>query len=485
MKESICKSAVQATIKIRENNFDLSNGAKSSWLFYFSICSANILLISVGSMMVWPSSVIPKLFLNDTELNPFGRPITAMENSILLSTCSFISLFGFIGLVKLADFFGRKTIIRTIGILYLACLIIIAFGKNIYVYYVFCSIIGVLAAGAIIIIAIYNGEICTDHERTWVGCMVGFMVPAGNLFGYIIGSLVEPVKELTLIYALPLVLHAILSFFMVESPIYLACKNKKLEGISTLDRLRKFRKYGDAELEYLKIEQFNISRANLNRGPWAIFRSPNSRKALFLGFVIYATQELSGFLIIVEYLVPIFNDIALLPGNAISILFGFTHMVIIFLATVFVNKSGKRPLLLFSTLGCSGSMALMAFYFYSKQYELHFLNKIHWLPVICILLFVISYGMGLGPLPIGIVGELFDNEVRVTGYSAVTLPYCILAVGSNFAYPLICNSFGVYMCMLFYSFSCVIGFIIFYFYLPETGGKSFMEIQSLLQKNKN
>uniref|UniRef100_A0A6P7G792 Uncharacterized protein LOC114336683 n=1 Tax=Diabrotica virgifera virgifera TaxID=50390 RepID=A0A6P7G792_DIAVI len=81
--------------------------------------SANILLISVGSMMVWPSSVIPKLFLKDTELNPFGRPITTMENSILLSTCSFISIFGLIALVKLADFFGRKIIIRTIGILYL------------------------------------------------------------------------------------------------------------------------------------------------------------------------------------------------------------------------------------------------------------------------------------------------------------------------------------------------------------------------------
>ncbi|XP_072389169.1 probable metabolite transport protein CsbC isoform X2 [Diabrotica undecimpunctata] len=456
---------------------------KINWRVYGTALIADLLLVSSGLTLVWPSAVIPKLYSNDTTVNPIGRPITPMENSVIMASSALSALFSFFLMAKLSDAIGRKLSMRILAIVNTCILTVLAFATNVYIYIVGFLMLGFVSSGVFINVAIYNSEIAEDKNRAWIGCVVGLMMPTGNLLGYIFGALLDNVRNYTLFCALPAFLHILLSFFVVESPTYLVCKRKKQEALTALEKLRKTKNFKDIEMEYRLMEEFNSSGDTEKQDTFALFRCAPARKALFLGFVLCTTQQLSGILIVLSYIVLIFNEAeASLSGTTVSILFGIMHISIILVAAFIVNRFGRKPLILFSSLGCSVSMIFLTVYFYMNEHNMPIVNSIRWIPIASIIFFIISYGMGLGPIPIVLIGELFRNDLRAVGVATITIAECIITIFSQFLYPILTVNYGVYLSTSAYAVSTLIGFVLLLFLLPETRGKSFMEIQNILSK---
>ncbi|XP_072387315.1 probable metabolite transport protein CsbC [Diabrotica undecimpunctata] len=485
--ENLENGTIDEKEKVTEFNIDdcvkNKKSKKALWKFYISLMTASLLLVTTGSVMVWPSPVLPKLYSNDTSINPLSEPMTPLETSILMSLAAAASILGFILMAKLSDAFGRKLSMRVLGLVYAGSMTAIAFATNIYIYYVFFFLNGFVAAGILINVSIYSSEISEDKHRAWMGCVVGLMSPIGNLLGYIYGALIDSVKYFTIIIALPAFLHVVFSFFITESPTYLVGKKRKAEALDALKHLRKYSTVISAELEYDSIEIFNACDTNDNNTVVGLFSNPALRKGLFLGFTLFATQQLSGVPIILAYLGPIFNEAgATLSSDAVTIAFGAAQISVILVATFIVNRFGRRPLLLWSSLGCAISLMFLTFYFYAQKIELSFVKDIRWLPIAFIIIFIISYGLGLGPIPMVLIGELFRNDQRALGVATITISQCVMSVIVNFGYPLLKGAFGLYLCLGIYCLSTFIGFILLFFYLPETRGKSLSEIQDILSK---
>ncbi|CAG9835431.1 unnamed protein product [Diabrotica balteata] len=457
---------------------------RSSWIFYLSAFTADLLLLSVGCLMVLPSAVLEKIQSNDTDINPFGEPVKPIEVSIMMGSSGVSSILSFLIMAKISDKIGRKWSMVGLGISYAGCFIALAFGKNMYVYIIAYFVSGFVSAGILINVSIYNSEISDEGNRAWIGCIVGMSVPTGNIYGYIFNAIFDNVTMFSLICALPCVLHVLLSYFLIESPTYLTSKRRKVEALDALSKLRRYQDYSDIEKEYKSIEDFSFTgHDNKKVSIFSIFKRRISRKAVLIGILIFAAQQFSGSPIILAYLVPIFNEAkTVLSGNTVSIIYGSLQFGVCLVATFTVNRFGRRPLILISTLGCAFSMIFLAAYFYIKDYKVTSIEHIRWLPIVCIVFFVLSYGFGLGPIPNVFIGELFRNEQRAMGVAIITIIFSLVSAGNNFTYPVFKDFAGEYLSLALYGIITFISLFLLFKYLPETRGKSFVEIQEILSK---
>ncbi|XP_056638340.1 facilitated trehalose transporter Tret1-like [Diorhabda sublineata] len=455
----------------------------SSWILYLSAFSADLLWVFMGSIMVWPSSVLPKLMSNNTDVNPLGRPITTLEASCIVSSTPFSVIFGLLIASIPADIIGRKKTLLSYTTILFCSITTIAFARNTYIYYFCFCCVGITFAGIFINVVIYNTEIADDKNRAWLSCCVSLGLPVGQLYSFVLGASIQSVKIFFLLTTIPGIIHFLLYNFTVESPIYFIIKNDKTLAIESLKKLRNFDDFIDTE--YKSMEEFFTTHGNKKAKFLNLLKTNKSRKAFFLSLLLIYTQQMSGINVLFAYLGLIFNEAgATLSGNEVGIIAGSVNLTTVLILIFIINKFGRRPLMLISSFSCSISLLSIAFYFFLKEKHSTFIDSIRWLPVLSIILFILSYGLGLGSIPMGYIGELFSNELRATGVSAAFMLAAVVSSVFDFGFPLLSESLGIYFCLFMFSSATFIGFVLLYICLPETRGKSFNEIQNMLDTKK-
>ena len=146
-----------------------------------------------------------------------------------------------------------------------------------------------------------------------------------------------------------------------------------------------------------------------------------------------------------------------------------------------VDIAGRRILLMGSELTMTLSLSLMGLYFYMMRTGMTVLgieySDITWIPLASLVLFIIGYSMGCGPLSMMMIGELLPNKLKGLTSCVVLMTRWFLAFGvTNLFGPLkeSIHDDGTYW--LFASI-CFTGIFFVYFCVPETKGKSLAEIQ--------
>ncbi|XP_072389690.1 glucose transporter GlcP-like [Diabrotica undecimpunctata] len=457
-----------------------------SWMFYFSLMSANLLLISTGSSMVWLSVALPILSSSNEHINPLGRPITPLETSLAISIGGVSGILSNLLLAKISDKIGRKKSMRYCGIMFIGFYFVLAYGRNMYIYMLAFLLHGITSSGVILNVAVYTSEISDDKNRGLVCGTACLMLPIGNMLTYVLGAAVNDLVIFNILCTIPSILHVLLSYFIVESPMYWVICNKKPKVLKALNKLRCYKNFGAAEYDFELITKYKSDTENKQENIWRLLQNRAIKKAMFLGLAVVVVQQFTGVFIILSFIVPIFNEAgASLSGTEVSLVVGSIQILVIFASSFMVDKIGRRPLILLSSFGCSSSLLFIAFYFYVKNLNLEFVNEVRWLPVICIIFWTVAYSVGFAHIPVILLGELFVNEVRATAVGTIITIDRVLSILLNFSYPLITETFGVYSNLLLYATATLLGFILLLIYLPETRGKSFGEIQNLLlEKNK-
>ena len=101
---------------------------------------------------------------------------------------------------------------------------------------------------------------------------------------------------------------------------------------------------------------------------------------------------------------------------------------------------------------------------------------------VCLSLFLF---LGFGILPITLMGEMFTINVRGKG-SAITLGCSwLIGFGLTTAFAYIIKTLGAHVLFWFFSVSCACACVFTKCYIPETKGKSLLEIQQFMGKKPN
>lgn len=440
-------------------------------------------LWGVGINIVWTSPVLRRLKSNDTEANPLGESITTSQVALITGLMPLGGIISPFILTKLCDIIGRKKTIMAMSVLMMAAEIGLSFSKTIYLYYVWRFIIGISLGSLVSSGSIFLSELSEDHNRGTIGCFVGMSFPLGHLYDYLVGPWLS-VTAYTLMCTIPHAINLICFFtFIPDSPVYLASKGNKEGALKALKILRN-KDVRELEEEYEQIVN-TLKNMEMEREPtWRSLLSVKGyRKGVIISGGLAILQQLSGICAILAFAGPLFDECgAALSGDMTAIMIATVQTICVSLATMVIERVGRRPLLLISTLGGFFPHVLLGIFFYLKKLNMDVVNSILWLPILCILVFIVTYSLGLGVIPTAIMSELFPSNVKSKTSSLCSFISIFLMLIITTLFPVMNDLLGPSWCLWIFGVFGFLGFLFVFFYVPEIKGKSVTEVQELLSK---
>ncbi|CAH0564577.1 unnamed protein product [Brassicogethes aeneus] len=452
----------------------------SSTFLYFIICIVNLIGFSCGSSISWTSPVIPKLegFMG-AEHNPLGKPITKLEGSLIAGILSLGCAIGPFISGPLAGKYGRKITLLCIAAIVGISFITLAFATNVYVYYVARFLKGLGVGSTYQIIPIYSGEVAENTNRGRVGCLFVANISAGLLSSYLVGPYLS-VRLFCIFHTTPIVIFLIFYKFIPESPIYLASKGDKVEAKASLMRLRRYSASG------VKDELIDIflacAESNSNKGGFKeIFRYPPLQKAFLICLLLLTLQQFTGIAFVVGFLQTI-CDVA---GGSVSpsisaIIIGVLKTFASLFTSTVIDKFGRKLLAMISALATGIFITILGIFFFLLQNK-YDVSNITWLPIVTLISYIISFNLGMAPVPFVIVGEIFPSHVKSAASTVLISIKFLTSFIITFLCPVLSSLLGMAPTFCMFGVFCVIGTVLIYFIVPETKGKSLAEIQDILK----
>lgn len=122
------------------------------------------------------------------------------------------------------------------------------------------------------------------------------------------------------------------------------------------------------------------------------------------------------------------RSVAVIPGRYVSLLIGLIELSCTLLSGCLMERLGRRPLVACSSTICAGCMALMGLYYHGFVGGGQ--NAGGALPLVCIIVYALAYGLGLATIATVIAAECLSMDARNIGAAAqnTTLCFSILLI---------------------------------------------------------
>ncbi|KAK0093180.1 hypothetical protein PV326_014134 [Microctonus aethiopoides] len=436
------------------------------------IVLATLSMAISGSHIGWTSPTLPYLKSNDSHL-----PTTSNDASWIVSFYLLGSIPGNLIAALMVDRYGRKSTLLFAGLPLLFGWILIIFAWNPYVLYTSRFISGIGQGITYVVCPMYIGEIASKNIRGALGSFVKLMVTLGELYAHTIGPFVDYHYLAYYCAIIPVVFF--LSFvWMPESPYYLILKKDQNGAAECLQRLNCYKSKQGLE-EVLDQMAKTVMKDMTNRGNfWDIFHSIGIRKAVIISFGLQLILQFSGIAAIESYTQEIMaeSDSGLSPGISVIILSNL-QLIAGIAAAVLVDKLGRRPLLLSTTFLAALALTTSTIFYVVKLYLGRKMNNFGWILDGSVIVYEFVIALGLSPLPYMMLGELFPTNIKGIAVSLANIWASILAFFVSKMFQVVTDYCGIYTSFGFFAITCFIGIGFIYFVVPETSGKSLLEIQ--------
>jgi SP family facilitated glucose transporter-like MFS transporter 8 len=189
-------------------------------------------------------------------------------------------------------------------------------------------------------------------------------------------------------------------------------------------------------------------------------------------------QQFGGIMAILSNAQDVFD---ITPGSSLSssesaIVVGGIQTVASIGTSSLVDRLGRRPLLLISTCGCAASLAGMGAYQYIHLRTDADTAGYDWLPLGCVVVFLVAYSLGVGPLPIAMMGEMFPANIKGLALSIGSMLISLYFFIVTKLYQVAVDGLGSYITFWFFAGVSAMGIAFVFFLVPETKGKSLENI---------
>lgn len=452
----------------------------------------------------------------------------------------------------LSDRFGRRNVLRVAAVLYA----ISALGSAIaptFILLVIARMVGGLGVGASLILApMYIAEIAPPAMR---GRMVSFNqlnivigISAAFFTNYLILSWGQSDADWAValkfgeynwrwmlgLELLPALLYFIGLFFVPSSPRWLVMKGHTDQALAVMQQ---FTDVDDAKKQVKEAVKALDLGHHKEQGSVSELFNPIYRYVLIIGVVVAILQQITGINSVFFYAPMIFEQSGIGTDASFiqAILVGLTNLVFTVFAILFIDKLGRKPLLIGGLAGIALCMGLLSYGFGSATYELssaavtelpaelasadlstlvgvEFANDVSFkeavqaalgsdlalkyesdlitasidmnpaLILIAILGFVASFAISIGPVMWVLFSELFPIRVKGIAISFVGFVNSAVSYLVQQFFPWELATLGSSMTFLIYGIFAAAGLVFVIAVVPETKGKSLEELEQILVK---
>ncbi|XP_033229259.1 facilitated trehalose transporter Tret1-like isoform X2 [Belonocnema kinseyi] len=445
---------------------------------FISFLSGYILMMDVGSSMVWPSPALPYLTSENSTI-----PISNAQGALLAASMNISAIIALLLCPLVVDRIGIKYTIQVIGLLQLLSKILLYIADN----YIFLLVTRLLTGiGWIAMYAffpLYMGEIAAENVRGRFLIFDKICVNLGSFLMSIAGAFLAYNTMNLVMISIPLI--AILLFpLMEETPYFHLIKGREEEAAKTLMRLSADNgvKNVKANIERMKnaILKGQISKQTSIR---ELFSDRASRRALIIKTIAETTYIFSGYHAVQAYAQEIFSYSGsnLAPGYSVMIMTGIQIFAGLPSSQI-VDRWGRRPTFLLSGVSSALSLAIVGLFFFLKIFLQVDVSSIAWLPLAGLISFTFSCNMGLSTVPYVYKGELFSVKVKNVATTFSTIIASALGFTTHILFALLHERIGIYSSFWIFGLVCFVGSVTVFCIAPETKGKNLEEILELLSK---
>ncbi|XP_076760361.1 facilitated trehalose transporter Tret1-like [Xylocopa sonorina] len=436
----------------------------------FVVCLAQF---TGGIFLGWTSPMALKLLDHDLSLALTTDEVSWTVSSLILGMAfgCFVSMFT-------VDLIGRKiSILVTIVPIFL-CWLLIIWNPSIGIFYTARFIAGGSSGIIFISGSLYLAEISFPRVRGAVCCCLALMNYCTNLLGYVVGSFGTTNQYSYTAMSLGMLQFVTLVWFP-ETPYYLL-RRKRLDG--AMDSLIFWRGSSDVaeEMDLIMKSVGCDPRSNgiLSSVHHLVTRS-EGKIAITSGICVMILQAFSSSFILIDHIQIIFErtEDVKLQGVHMSIVITIIHLISYLVCISLVDRLGRKPLLIISTLGVAGCTLFLGVYFCMRDNNMDVKN-LQVLLFTVMLLYAVSVSLGLASVPFVIVHEIFPLHARTTciGFCFSINFVCSFVVSR--VWNIITFQRDTYLAFWFLSglHACSVPFLVFC--LSETKGKTFLQIEN-------
>ena len=318
------------------------------------------------------------------------------------------------------------------------------------------------------------------------------------------------------VVAIPGIALLLVTLRAPESPRWLLMRGRRVEARSVLRRLQP-----DGPVDGALAEVEAALREESRAASWRELFRPEWRRPLMIAFLMAVFQQVTGINAIIYYANQVFAMAGFETDQARAAVttwaVGGVNLLATFIAIAFIDKLGRRKLLLAGLVGMAVSLAVLGAAFRILEGGVAAVaaagagasvaahagaslaanagaslaanagasvaaqgpGLLGWVAVGAVIGFITCFAFSLGPVGITVVNEVFPARVRSRGVAfAMAVNWSAAWAISQFFLTLV-SSFGGAATFWLMGILCVVGCIWVWRAVPETKGKSLEEIEAL------
>ncbi|KAK9888202.1 hypothetical protein WA026_000471 [Henosepilachna vigintioctopunctata] len=376
--------------------------------------------------------------------------------------------------------FGRKSTLLAFSCTMLLSHLICFFASTPLELYLARFLVGIGLGAVFTVIPIYIGEVAETETRGFLSCMMPAFLAVGMLFIYAIGPFFS-LRVLSSFLIVPIILFQLFfGIFVPESPYFYVAIDKEEEARISLNKLRN---RGSCCLKELADIKEIVKATQNNKFSFKqLISSRSFRRGIVITCVLMILQQLIGIIIILAYMETIF----IASGSSLSsymstLIVAVIQVFVVGLSSYLSDRWGRRFLIALSS-GCSIPPLLsLGFYFFLKNAGSD-VSSLWWLPVVSLIIFIISYNIGLGPLPWTLLGEMFSSNTKSLASTITASVNVSVSFFVTMVFPKLLEIIGYGGIFCCFATSALVSMLFVCLYVPETKGKRFQDILNILEK---
>ena len=398
--------------------------------------------------------------------------LSVFEHGLTISIALIGTVIGSLLGSRPSDKFGRKNTLYFVAVVYLLSSLGTALADNWYVFLVFRFIGGLGVGTSSVTAPIYISEISPADRRGRLVGLFQFNVVLGILISYLSNYLISQGGESSWrwmlgVQAVPSLVFLILIKFIPESPRWLILKKgateKALEILRIINPLN-----CEKELAAIKGSEKKLGESSKNNE--SLFSGQYSKPVIFAVLFAFFNQ-VSGINAIIYYAPRIFEMAGLGAHSSLlsTVGIGLINFAFTLLALNFIDKVGRRVLMLIGSFGLIASLFLVAFTFYTERFSGMAIP-------VYMMVFIAFFAFSQGAVIWVFISEIFPNQVRAKGQTLGSSTHWVMAALVAFYFPYFAETFGGAVTFSFFGTMMVLQLLFVWRFMPETKGKSLESI---------
>ncbi|GJN32901.1 hypothetical protein PR202_gb21443 [Eleusine coracana subsp. coracana] len=436
--------------------------------------------------------------------------ITDVQVEVLIGILSLYSLIGCFAAGRTSDWIGRRfTVVFAAGFFFAGALVM-GLARDYAALMAGRFAAGVGVGYAVVIAPVYTAEMSPASARGFLTSFGEVSINLGILLGYVSNYAFARLplrigwRVMLGVGAVPSVLLAFMVFGLPESPRWLVMKGRLADARVVLAKISDTPEEAEERLADIKAaagiaddldgDVVTVPVRSKSGGEKQVWKelilspTPAVRRVLLTAAGLHFFQQAAGVDSVVLYSPRVFQSAGIADDDhllAATCAIGVTKTLFILVATLLLDRVGRRPLLLGSAAGVAASLVGLGTGLTVVGRSHPEDGPVTWAVGLCVastIAVVSFFSVGLGPVPGVYAAEIFPLRVRALGFAVCVACNRVVSGAVSMTFLSLSSAITIGGSFFLYAGMATLAWVLFYACLPETRGRTLEEMGELFGK---